>query len=180
MKWALLSSLGLNPLGNQWSAAERLKCRQALANDVELRCALTLRKVFNHYDNNLEKIKKNLPQVINYMMQCYRGLFCFRNLFNLAFHNLLGLITTFTIYTDTYHYARRSVPFWPLEVEISPLFPALPHGGRGPSGPLLQKGPISVLVGETIKIEWVFRYSPKTHGFKVLPTYQDVEFQHST
>ena len=74
MKWDFAAqSFGLNPLGNQWSAAERLKCRQALANDVELRCALTLRKVFEHYDNNLEKVKKSLPRVINYMLRCYGG-----------------------------------------------------------------------------------------------------------
>ena len=64
------------------------------------------------------------------------SLSCFRNLFNMAFYNLLGLKTTFTrcIQIPVIILCILSL-IWTLRVEISPVFPALPYAGTGHSGP---------------------------------------------
>ena len=68
-----VQSFGVNPSGKKWLSCEKSKCQQALANDIELRCAITLRKMFTHYNNNIQKIQQQASKVVDYMMKCYRG-----------------------------------------------------------------------------------------------------------
>ncbi len=67
------TSFGMNRYGKPWLSQERTKCKQALANDIELRSALTLRQIFTHYDHNIEKVQRNVHKVVEYMMRCYNG-----------------------------------------------------------------------------------------------------------
>jgi hypothetical protein len=67
------ASFGLNPRGLTWNYQERLKCRQALANDIQLRCAVTLRSTFLHYESDIKRIQGNIARIVDYMMRCYSG-----------------------------------------------------------------------------------------------------------
>lgn len=66
-------AFGANPDGESWLYDERIKCRQALANDVEVRCAITVQNIFKHYQFNVEKVTANAQKVVGYMLKCYSG-----------------------------------------------------------------------------------------------------------
>ncbi len=66
-------SFGQTMSGNKWLYDERMRCKQALAHDVEVRCAITLRALFDHYDDNIKHIEANVGKVVDYMMACYSG-----------------------------------------------------------------------------------------------------------
>lgn len=67
------SAFGCKPDGSTWLYQERLKCRQALANDIEVRCALTVRNMFKHYKNEKTKVENSCDIVRGYMHKCYSG-----------------------------------------------------------------------------------------------------------
>lgn len=56
-----------------WKSQEIRKCKQALAHDVQERCAKTVTQVFNHYNHDIKKIRARIDGIVDYMMLCYKG-----------------------------------------------------------------------------------------------------------
>lgn len=59
--------------GGKWKSEELRKCKQALAHDVEVRCAHSVSLIFDYYKNDTAKIKTSVNKIVDYMMLCYRG-----------------------------------------------------------------------------------------------------------
>lgn len=67
------AKFSVNAFGEGRSYKDRVKCQQALAHDVEERCALTLTAMHMYYKGNRDKIIDSMPTVVHYMMRCYQG-----------------------------------------------------------------------------------------------------------